>query len=63
MPQAVTVLIKLFWPLINFARPFDEVLVKGLAFEAVKGSIIQMLAYTALWFPISVAVFKRSFRT
>lgn len=63
MPQAVTMLIKLFWPLINFARPFDEVLVKGLAFEAVKGSIIQMLAYTALWFPISVAVFKRSFRT
>lgn len=59
MPQVVSTLIKVFWPLMNFARPFDELLFKGSSLSAVSSNILQMLLYTAFWMPVSIFVLRK----
>lgn len=58
-PKALTFIIRLFWPLINFARPFDELLFKGV-FPGK--AILGLLIYIAVWFPISILFFKFRYR-
>ncbi|HHV56322.1 MAG TPA: ABC transporter permease [Firmicutes bacterium] len=60
-PHALTLLIKIFWPLIYFHRPFADVIFKGVPFDAVKGSIVGMAVYVLGWFPVAVWALKRSF--
>lgn len=59
MPQALVVLLKCLWPLFNFAKPFSELLIKGVfSAEAVKGLAI----YTMVWLPAAVLFFNYRFR-
>lgn len=62
MPEVLVKIIKALWPLIYFARPFDEVLFKGLSFEAVRPQLISMAIFTAAWLPLSILAFRRKYR-
>jgi len=62
MPKLLVVLLKVFWPLINFARPFDEIIIKGLSLKDVSHNIYQMLLYILFWMPVSIMVLKREFK-
>ncbi len=62
LPQALVNGLKIFWPLIYFARPFDEVLIKGIGYDIVKENIIGMGIYTLIWMPIAIYIFKKRYR-
>lgn len=62
MPKILVNVIKNLWPLIYFARPFDEVLLKGLSVNAIKEPLIQMGIYTVFWLPIAIWILKRKHR-
>lgn len=61
MPNALVALVKTFWPLINYARSFDEILIKNLSFADVKGNIIGLIIYILIMLPIGIWCFKRKF--
>lgn len=60
MPTVMVYLIKALWPLINFARPFDELLFKGI-FPAE--GMIGLALYTLVWLPIALVVFNYRFKS
>ncbi|MDF2595828.1 MAG: putative transporter, type 2 [Clostridia bacterium] len=61
MPELLMWFVKLTWPLIYFARTFDEIMVKGLPFEAVRQNAINLVLYSIVFIPIAVVVFKKRF--
>jgi ABC-2 type transport system permease protein len=61
MPVALQVIIKALWPLVNFQRPFADVIFKGVPFYAVSGSILQTALYTVLWMPAAVWILKKNY--
>ncbi len=61
MPQYLEIIIRMFWPLINYAKLVQEILVKGMSFETVIPNIIQMLVFIIVWLPIGVRFYKKSF--
>lgn len=61
MPKYVEVLVRMFWPVINYAKPVQEILVKGLGFEAVVSNLVQMGVFTLFWLPVGVLCYKRAF--
>lgn len=63
MPQWLVWGIKAFWPLMSFARPFDELLVKGIALSEITWNFIDMIIYTAVWLPFAVWFLKIRFKT
>lgn len=55
MPQALVILLKCIWPLINFARPFSLLLCKGVfSIEA----FLELVIYTVIWLPAAVWFFN-----
>ena len=60
MPKIMVVLIKCFWPLVYFAKPFDELLFKG---TLPTESMLNLAIYIAVWLPISMLFFKFRYRT
>jgi ABC-2 type transport system permease protein len=62
MPGWFAVLVKVLWPFINFARPFDELIFKGIPLSAASHNIIQLLIYFAVWFPIALLLLMKSYR-
>ena len=61
MPVLLMKTVKLVWPLIYFARPFDEILVKGIPFEAIRQNVISLVLYIIVFMPLSLVVFKKRF--
>lgn len=61
MPVALAHVVRLLWPLMNYARTFDEVMIKGLTFNEVKQNIIGLVLYSIIMMPIAIICFKRSF--
>jgi ABC-2 type transport system permease protein len=61
MPVALQVIIKALWPLVNFQRPFADVIFKGVPFYAVSDSILQTALYTVLWMPAAVWILKKNY--
>lgn len=61
MPQLLVLLIKGLWPLINFARPFDEIIIKGLSLVDVRDNIIQLICYSIFWAPVAMLVMRKKF--
>lgn len=59
LPQALVIGIKMIWPLIYFARLFDEILIKGLVFNTVKGDLLQLGLYALVWLPLAILLFKK----
>lgn len=58
MPKALVVLLKCFWPLINFDRPFGELLFKGIF---PRQGIIGLAIYAIFWLPVSILFFNLRF--
>lgn len=61
MPKLLTGVVRVIWPLMNFARPFDEVMIKHLPFSAVKENVMGLVLYIIIGMPIAIWCFKRSF--
>lgn len=56
MPHLLVILLKCIWPLMNFDRPFADILLKGnISYE----SVIGLLAYTLVWLPAACIFFNR----
>jgi ABC-2 type transport system permease protein len=62
MPQVLVIVIKSLWPLIYFARPFDEVLLKGLSMNAIKEPLMQMGIYTMCWLSAAIWILNKKCR-
>lgn len=58
-PQVLVVLVKIFWPLINFCKPFADLLFKGV-FPGK--AILGLLIYILVWMPIAVYFLKTKFK-
>ncbi|WP_157910271.1 ABC transporter permease [Petroclostridium xylanilyticum] len=63
MPKILVTIIKILWPLINFARPFDELLFKGVSFNTVRTNMLEMVIYTLAWFPVAFWLVKKRFKS
>jgi ABC-2 type transport system permease protein len=63
MPELLMRGVKLLWPLIYFARPFDEIMIKGLTFVTVRQNVINLVLYIIVFMPLSLLVFKKRFGT
>lgn len=61
MPAFLASMIKAVWPLMNYARAFDEVMIKGMPISAVKENIYGLLIYIIIGMPIAIYLFKKSF--
>jgi ABC-2 type transport system permease protein len=59
MPWILVLLIKCIWPLMFFARPFDELLFKGIF--PTEG-FIGLALYTLIWLPVSIMLFNDRFK-
>lgn len=62
LPNGLVIGTKILWPLIYFVRAFDEVVIKGLSFEMVKGNILGMLIYILAWMPIAIFILKKRYK-
>ena len=58
MPRLLVAIIKALWPLINYARAFDELMIKHLSFRDVSGNIIGLLIYIIVAMPLAIWCFK-----
>lgn len=63
MPKGLEFIIRIFWPLINYAKPLQEVIIKGLQFKTVVPNILQMILYGLVWLPIGISFYKKAFQT
>ncbi|MBF4695115.1 ABC transporter permease [Fusibacter ferrireducens] len=59
MPNMLKIVVQLFWPLIQFAKPLQEVLIKGRAFETVRPQVLSLVVFTIVWTLIGWQVYKR----
>ncbi len=62
MPPLLATVVRVVWPLMNYARSFDELMIKHLTFADVRGDIIGLVIYIAIMMPIALKCFKKHFR-
>lgn len=61
MPKILEIIIRAFWPLINYAKTVQEVLMKGMDFKTVIPNIIHMGIFSLIWLPIGIICYKKAF--
>lgn len=61
MPFLLKGMVKITWPLIYYARTFDEILVKNLPLKSVLPNAMHLIIYSAIFMPISIYVWKKRF--
>lgn len=61
MPKVLETIIRACWPLINYAKIVQEVLMKGMDFKTVVPNILQMCLFSMIWLPIGIICYKRAF--
>ena len=61
MPKVLVGIVRTIWPLMNFARPFDEVMIKNLPFSAVWNNVMGLIFYIVIGMPIAIWCFKKGF--
>ena len=61
MPKGLAFIIKIFWPLANYAKPLQEVFVKGMDFKTVLPNMLEMGFFSLVWLPIGVILYKNAF--
>lgn len=59
MPKALEIVTRLFWPLINYAKLVQEVLIKGRSFTSVLPNIIEMIVFFIVWLVIGVTIYNK----
>ena len=62
MPILLRYAAKILWPLMNYARVFDEVMIKGLPFSTVIGNILGLILYSVIFLPLAIWYFKKQFQ-
>ena len=60
MPKVLEVIIRACWPLINYAKIVQEVLMKGMDFKTVIPNILEMGLFILIWLPIGIICYKKS---
>lgn len=63
MPVLLKSIVRVIWPLMNYSRVLDEVMIKGLSLDVVKGDIFGLLIYIVVGMPLAIYVFKKSFNS
>ncbi|WP_019227449.1 ABC transporter permease [Sedimentibacter sp. B4] len=61
MPRLLEFLIRACWPVINYAKVVQEVLIKGMSFSATIPNILQMVLFAMVWLPIGIFFYKKTF--
>nr|WP_312578176.1 ABC transporter permease [Sedimentibacter sp.] len=61
MPKVLEIIIRACWPLINYAKIVQEVLLKGMNFKTVIPNILEMGIYILIWLPIGIICYKKTF--
>lgn len=61
IPTLLAVVAKTIWPLMNYARSFDEIMIKGLSFATVSRNVVELVLYIVIMMPIAIKCFKRNF--
>ena len=61
MPKLLEIMIRLLWPLINYAKAVQEIIIKGRGLASVITNIWQLLAYGIVWLIIGAFLYKRAF--
>lgn len=62
MPKLLATGVRMVWPLMNYARSFDELMIKHLSFADVKQNILGLMLYIVIMMPIAVWCFKKHFK-
>jgi len=62
MPKVLEIIIRAFWPVINYAKVVQEVLIKGMSFITVVPNILQMVLFSIIWLPIGIICYKKAFK-
>lgn len=63
MPSLLAVVVRTIWPLMNYARSFDEIMIKGLSFATVSRNVVELVLYSMVMMPIAIKCFQKSFNT
>lgn len=61
MPRLLEILIRACWPVINYAKVVQEVLIKGMDFSATIPNILQMVLFAMVWLPVGIFFYKKTF--
>jgi len=61
MPKGLELIIRACWPLINYAKPLQEVLIKDRSFISIIPNITQLLVFGLIWIPIGILTYKKAF--
>lgn len=59
MPKIVEIGTRLCWPLINYAKLMQEVLIKGRSFGSVLPYIVEMILFCVVWLVIGVVIYNK----
>lgn len=62
MPKVLEIIIRACWPVINYAKVVQEVLIKGMNFKTVIPNILQMGLFSLVWLPIGIICYKKAFK-
>ena len=63
MPLLLKNIVRVIWPLMNYSRAFDEIMIKGLPLYVVRNNIYGLLIYIIVGMPIAIYVFRKSFNS
>ena len=61
MPKLLELIIRACWPVINYAKAVQEILIKGRSFTTVIPNILHMGLYIMVWLPIGIIFYKKAF--
>lgn len=61
MPKALEIIIRACWPVLNYAKTVQEVLIKGMSFKTVIPNILHMGLFSLVWIPIGFFCYKKAF--
>lgn len=62
MPKFLESLVRIFWPLINYGKIAQEVLIKNMDFQTVQPHLKEMLLYFIAWLAIGIIIYKKRHR-
>lgn len=61
MPKLLEIIVRACWPLANYAKVVQAVLVKGMNFKYVIPNILQLAIFSLVWLPAGIVCYKRTF--
>ncbi len=61
MPKLLEIIVKACWPLANYAKVVQEVLIKGMNFKYVIPNLLQLGIFSLVWLPAGIMCYKRAF--